>query len=162
VAVASVLVLALALGCGSSDFIEVHGVDEQGTAIDLHLGAHTAQVMSLQPQLGTVDAVEAEAHGPDQLRGMRLEWFPGLVASGQPYSSSAAGPVVFYMYEPLPGGGPLDVIGRVATGGPITFDIRGKASTGTLGALTVSYRDASGVDHTAYTLGSGAFAGRLP
>jgi len=156
--------LLLALGCtpAVTDYLEAHGVDEQGTAIDVHLMARTAQQPSLQPQLGTVLATAAHASGPDQLRGLRLEWFPATVAPGTAYTSDAAGPVIFYVYEPLPGGTVGDVLARVGTGGPITFQQSGKRLTGSLGALTVNYRDAAGAQHAAYTFSSGAVAATLP
>ncbi len=123
-ATVAVAVATGGLGCvpinNTSDFMEMHGSFIDGHKIDQHLPATTGVVPSLST-LGTVTAVGAQATGPDDLRGFRIEWIAGDVQAGTTYPSTVNGPVVFFIIGPdASTGGASPTTATFATGN-ITF-----------------------------------------
>lgn len=141
----------------TSDFLEAHGRFADGTALDARLAAQSGSTISLQPSLGMVTALIAAANGPEDLRGLRLEWIPAQVHAGSSYPSASSGPVVFYVERTAPDGGALDLQASVVNGGAVGFtDIR-LTATGTLSNLVLAR---NGV--TILTVASGSFSATLP
>lgn len=154
------LPLLVLLGCSSAapaDFIEAHGSFADGTALDVHLPAQTRVTQSAQPQLGTVTVLTAGASGPEDLRGLRLEWIGGQVQAGAALPSSPSGPVIFYVARPLPDGGANDSELSVVNGGAITFTSTARVETGTLANLVLAR-----AGRTVVTIASGSFQATRP
>jgi hypothetical protein len=149
----------LLLGCAAStsDFVEAHGSFADGTALDLHLPAQAGVTTSLQPSLGSVSALIASASGPEDLRGLRLEWFPTQVQVGTAYASAPAGPVIFYVERTQPDGGALDLQASVVNGGAVTFTDYRRVAVGTLANLVLMRGG-----QTILTVASGSFRATNP
>ena len=128
-----------------------------GTALDVHLPAQASLTTSVQPQLGTVSALTASAGGPEDLRGLRLEWIGAKVQVGAALPSSPSGPVVFYVARPLPDAGANDSELSVVNGGAITFTSQARVETGTLANLVLARGG-----QTILTLASGSFQATRP
>ena len=160
VALASLVGCVSLVGCAPaapSDFIEAHGSFADGTPLDVHLAAQAGNTTSLQTQLGTVMALIAGAGGPEDLRALRLEWFPTQVQVGTAYPSAPNGPVIFYVERPQPDGGAMDLQASVVNGGAITFTSYRHTATGTLTNLVLSRAGT-----TILTVASGAFQATNP
>ncbi|MDB4968285.1 MAG: hypothetical protein JWN44_3974 [Myxococcales bacterium] len=155
----SLLLLVLTAGCTSSslDFVEVHGRFADGNVIDGRTVPNVGVVPSLQPQVGIVMAVGAPINGPEDFRGVRLEWVQTAVAVGGSYPSSPDGPVLFYVVGAPPDGGAVDTISSVVNGGTITFTGIAKSTTGTFSGLVLSRGG-----QTLLTIDSGAFQATQP
>jgi hypothetical protein len=156
----SLLALALAAGCttGQLDFVEVHGSMASGAVISGRVLPNIGQVPSLQPQLGIVIAVGAPINGPEDFRGIRLEWIPDLVTMGGTYPSAPDGPVIVYAVRAPPDAGTLDTTASVINGGSVTFtQDDAKKAAGTMSGLVLSR---AGV--TILTIDSGQFSVTKP
>ena len=104
----------------TSDFLEMHGSFVDGHTINQHLPASTGVVPSLST-LGTVTAVGAQATGPDDLRGFRIEWIAGDLQAGMTYQSAINGPVSFYIIGPDASTGGASPMTATFADGSITF-----------------------------------------
>jgi hypothetical protein len=153
------LLSLLLLGCApsTSDFLEAHGSFADGTALDLRMPAQAGVTTSLQPPLGSVSALIATTTGPEDLRGLRLEWFATQVHVGTAYASAPAGPVIFYVERTQPDGGALDLQASVVNGGAVTFTDYRRVAVGTLSNLVLSR---SGT--TILTVATGSFQATNP
>lgn len=158
-ALPSIALAGCVLGCapGTGDFLEVHGALADGAPLDAHLTATAGNTASLQTQLGTVMALVAAASGPEDLRGLRLEWFPTQVQVGPAYASAPSGPVIFYVLRPQPDGGAMDYQASVVNGGAVTFTSYKRTATGTLTNLVLSR-----AGQTILTVASGSFQATNP
>ena len=112
---------------------------------------------SLLPALGTVLAVGAPFHGPEDLRGFRIEWQEAAVTAGASFPSSPNGPVVFYFSRSVPDGGSMDQEASVVDGGTITFTQVAAKITGSLSNLVLSRNG-----QTIATVDTGSFQATKP
>lgn len=154
------LPLLALLGCSSpapADFIAAQGAFADGTPIDVRFAAQTLMTTSVQPQLGTVEALTASGMGPETLVGFRLEWMPTQVRVGAANPSSPSGPVIFYVAQPKPDGGSNDSELSVVNGGAVTFTDNRRTAVGTLSDLVLARGG-----QTLLTVASGTFQATNP
>ena len=155
------LVLLAAGGCAGNagfDFIEVHGTLADGTAVNGHNLASTANVPSLTGTLGTVLALGSPFDGPEDLVGFRLEFQTASIAPGGAYTSDPVnGPVIFYIARSAPDGGTNDQVAYAVSGGVIGIATTSPKVTGTLANLVLA-RDGA----TLATIDTGGFQATVP
>jgi hypothetical protein len=160
--VCSILLVTLAAGgCSGNagfDFIEIHGTLADGTAVNGHNLASTANVPGLTGTLGVVLALGAPFNGPENLAGFRIEFAAGSISAGSAYTSDPVnGPIIFYVANETPDAGSDDQTAYAVNGGIIGIAGTGKKITGTLSNLVLT-RD--GV--TLATIDSGGFQATQP
>ena len=135
------LAAVFAAGCVSAEstgvFMDVQGSFVDGHKIDQNLPGSIGVVPSLSG-LGTITAVGAEATGPDDLRGFRVEWVANRITPYQTYPSSPSGPAVFYIVGPdASSGGANNNTASFATGA-ITFEKMTEESGGKIQGTIVN------------------------
>jgi hypothetical protein len=156
----TLLATLLAAGCTNPtlDFVEVHGSMVSGAVIDARVVPNVGVVPSLQPSVGIVEAVGAPITGPEDFRGVRIEWVQTAISVGATFPSSPDGPVIFYAVRAVAGGSSLDTMSSVINGGSITFTGDDRQTTsGSFSGLVLSR---SG--QTILTIDSGAFRATKP
>lgn len=137
-----VLVILSVTGCVSAEstgvFMDVQGTFVDGHVIKQHLPGSIGIVPSLSG-LGTITAVGAQATGPDDLRGLRVEWQASRITPYQTYPSSPSGPAVFYIVGPdaSAAGGANSNTALFATG-DITFELMTEESGGKIQGTIVN------------------------
>lgn len=137
-----VLVALSVTGCVSAEstgvIMDVQGSFVDGHVIKQHLPGSIGIVPSLSG-LGTLTAVGAVATGPDDLRGLRVEWQANRITPYQTYPSSPSGPAVFYIVGP-DASGPGGASSKTAlfSTGDITFEQMTEESGGKIEGTIVN------------------------
>jgi hypothetical protein len=130
-----------AVGCVSAQstgvFMDVQGSFVDGHTIKQHLPGSIGVVPSLSG-LGTITAVGAQATGPDDLRGLRVEWVANQITPYQTYQSSPNGPAVFYIVGPDAGSGGANSDTALFATGAITFEQMTEESGGKIQGTIVN------------------------